>query len=254
MSFAVRPIGLAVASISGFSFTPTITSDTYNYNLRAAAVTAGWNQTDPLLATVTINSGVYVGSTAVGTYAFDTGVTFPGGSALAVVNNGFIVGRGGNGGTESTGQAGGPALRAQAAVSVTNNGTIGGGGGGGGSGGPESYDYVIDGGGNGGGGGAGYNGGTGGGGGNSGATASSGTKTAGGAGVGANSSGEGEGGGGTGGGLGSAGGTGSTGTDRDWEGMPRHTPGLAGGAGGAAVVGNSNITWLNTGTRLGSVS
>ncbi len=49
------------------------------------------------------------------------------------MNNGFIVGAGGAGGSgpdgvgPSPGSPGGPALRAQAAISVTNNGTIGGG-------------------------------------------------------------------------------------------------------------------------------
>ncbi len=63
--------------VTPFNFTPTISADTLNYNLRAAAVAAGWNQTDPLNATVTINSGVYVGSSNTSGYGFDTGVTFP---------------------------------------------------------------------------------------------------------------------------------------------------------------------------------
>jgi len=109
-----------------FVFNATISANTQNYNLKSAAIGAGWNQVDPLVATVTINSGVYVGSSSTGSYAFDTGATFPAGSTLAVVNNGYILGAGG-----TSAAAGGTAFRAQAAVTVTNNGTIGGGGGGG---------------------------------------------------------------------------------------------------------------------------
>ena len=130
---------------SAFAFSATISANTANYNLRAAAVTAGWNQTAPLNATVTINSGVYVYSTSTGTYAFDTGSTFPTGTTLALINNGTILGMGGAGAqgqwidagfntyTYSPG-VGGPALIAQYAISITNNGIIGGGGGGGGYG------------------------------------------------------------------------------------------------------------------------
>jgi hypothetical protein len=130
---------------SSFVFNQTISSDTTNYNLKSAAIAAGWDQTKPLVATVTINAGVYVYSTSTGSYAFDTGSSFYAGSTLALINNGIILGRGGdggNGGLETTpgtaGGAGGPAFIARYATNVTNNGTIGGGGGGGGGG---SGDY-----------------------------------------------------------------------------------------------------------------
>ena len=126
-----------------FYFTPTISSNTPYYNIRAAAITAGWNQTTPLNATVTINAGVYVYSNSTGSYAFQTGASFPSGSLLALVNNGFILGMGGSGGNAKTyglnnqtaGAVGGPALLAQYPITITNNGSIGGGGGGGGGGG-----------------------------------------------------------------------------------------------------------------------
>jgi hypothetical protein len=129
---------------SAFNFSPTIASNTANYNLKSAAIAAGWNQVLPLNATVTINSGVYVYSTSTGAYAFQTGVTFPAGSVLRLINNGIILGGGGNGSsariyaTTNLGTApttGGPALLVQQAITITNNGVIGGGGGGGGSGG-----------------------------------------------------------------------------------------------------------------------
>lgn len=198
-----------------FNFTPTISADTMNYNLRAAAVAAGWNQMAPLNATVTINSGVYVGSSTTSGYGFDTGAGFPADTTLAVVNNGFIVGCGGDGGAlisaeYTRGAPGGHAFRAQAPVTVTNNGTIAGGGGGGGGGN--------------GGGGAGYAVGKGAG------NGSNGTKTSGGA-------------------AGSLSGKGG-----DLGGAGSNSLGGTGGASGKAIVGNANITWAATGTRMGPIT
>lgn len=132
---------------NGYTFNATIASNTTDYNLKSAAIAAGWNQTDKLVATVTINAGVYVYASSTGAYAFQTGSTFSAGTTLALINNGIICGKGGNGGAGGPGgnhnthhgtdwigaggSAGGPALLAQANISITNNGTIGGGGGGG---------------------------------------------------------------------------------------------------------------------------
>ena len=233
----------------GFTFNATISANTNNYNLRAAAVAAGWNQTVPLNATVTINGGVFVGSTSTGTRAFDTGVTFPSGTTLALVNNGTIIGRGGNGGNggepggsgAGSGAGGGPALIAQQAISITNNGTIGGGGGGGGGGNGGTYGR----------GGSDSSGGGGGGGGrgvSSGGAGTSGLTTNGQPGGGGTLTAAGGGGapGGFGGstGGGSGGGAGSNGAGS----------GAGGGGGGACINGNANITWIAFGTRLGSIS
>lgn len=225
----------------GFVFSPVISADVSNYNLRNAAIAAGWDGVSPLIATVTINSGIVVSANATNQYAFDTGTGFPAGSALALVNDGYIVGMGGAGAVNPTtlGAAGGPALRAQFATSITNNGTIAGGGGGGGKGTSSTGS---------------------GGGGRTGRTASagyvSGTFATGGAGhhggggdggaggtTGPGGNGElgaGYYGGGGGGGWGAAGGRGALAN--------------TGGAGGAAVVGNAYITWTNTGTRYGSIT
>lgn len=224
----------------GFIFNQTISADTSNYNLRAAAVAAGWDQVAPLYAVVTINSGIVVSATTTAQYAFDTGAVFPAGSTLALINNGYVIGMGGAGGLganygDRTGQPGGPALRAQAAISITNGGTLGGGGGGGGGGSTAA----------------------GGGGGRTGRTDSlggtfgggNGSFTVGGDGRSGGSGGTtGPGGAGTagtaaggGGGWGASGGTGSNGA-------------AAAGAGGAAVIGNSNITWVSTGTRYGAIT
>ena len=144
-SGAIRVAADFYGKASNFVFNQTISSDTTNYNLKSAAIAAGWTQTVPLVATITINSSIYVYSTSTGSYAFDTGSSFYSGSTLALVNNGTILGRGGDGGTGglnatagTAGGAGGPAFIARYAINVTNNGTIGGGGGGGGGG---SGDY-----------------------------------------------------------------------------------------------------------------
>ena len=215
MSFAVRPIGLVK---SAFVFRQTISSDATNYVLRNAAITAGWDGIVPLDAEVTVSSGIVLSADSTGQYAFDTGVTFPAGTTLALINNGFVIGMGGAGGAAYTaGSNGGPALRAQYAIGIdAAGGVIGGGGGGGG--------------GNKGGGGGGRSGRTDAAGGVGTGNGTSGTFSSGGSG------GAGAGGGG---GWGDSGGTAGS---------------YAGGTGGAAVVGNSYITWINTGTRYGSIT
>jgi hypothetical protein len=191
-----------------------ISANTNNYTFSPASV-AGYiaGITD---ATLTIGSGVVVGSASTGSF----GLTISGwaaGDRVYLVNNGYIVGAGGNG----NGGAGGPALSTSIATFITNNGTIGGGGGAGGgsqaysySGGghPPSTVYVAA--------------VTGGGGAGSVAGSPGGTLTAGG------------GGGGGGGALGAAGGSSTWG----------------GGAAGAATSGNAKITWVTAGTRLGALN
>jgi len=233
-----------------FSF--AIASNTTNVNLRSAAITAGWNQSSALQAT--INSSIVVYSTSTGSYAMTVNGAFPGGVTL--VNNGTILGAGGAGGNGggNPGNAAGPALLVSSAVTINNaSGRIAGGGGGGGGGnsggyclipydpGPGCEVFVTDGGSGGGGGignGAGGSGAGGGNGGYSGNSGSAGTLTS-----------NGNGGtkqppssaqsGAAGGSYGAAGSSASGGS---------------GGAAGAAVVGNSNITWTNVGTRNGSIS
>lgn len=259
-SGAIRLAADGRGKSSAFVFNQTISASTSNYNLRSAAIAAGWDQVLVLKATITINSGVFVTSTSTGTPAFQTGSSFPAGSTLAIINNGFIVGRGGTGGTGgfssnraggTAGGSGGTALLVSASCSVTNNNTIGGGGGGGGGG---ANSAVLGGSGGGGGGGAGL--GTGGPRGSQSAgtvnsqNGSNGTETAGGAGGAGGGDGRANtagGRGGNGGGLGAAGATGSRSADNSYA-------GFGGGSPGNAVVGNANITWVATGTRLGAIS
>ncbi len=107
-----------------------------NLNIYNEAVAAGWNQTSAF--TYTINAGIYVWSDSTSLSALTTGGAFPGG--LKIINNGFIMGKGGQGGdvlgagSPNTG-AGGPAMNLTTAVTIDNtSGYIGGGGGGGGGG------------------------------------------------------------------------------------------------------------------------
>lgn len=254
-------------------FAFTISSNQTNANLRTLAVNAGWNQSSKVVAT--INSGVYVGSNSTGTPALTVNGSFPGGVEL--VNNGYIVGMGGAGGAGQgsvtagggSGGNGGLALSVSVAVSITNNNTIGGGGGGGGGGASGAYplgacgSYQFGGGGGGGGRSSTTNSAAGAGGpAMNGCTNYSGS--AGGAGTSAAAGNGGNGGGPGGGGCpfyvggrgGNGGGWGSSGSGGGGVGMilNQQYPALGGGGGGGAVSGNSNITWVATGTRLGSIS
>ena len=264
--------GAATAQAYGFGggglYKLVISTNQTDVNLRTLALASGWNGTSSLLAT--IQSGIYVSSSSTSTPALTISGSFPGGVQL--VNSGYIVGMGGAGGSGSglqttgyPGNNGGLALSVLTNVFINNLGTIGGGGGGGGGGG-AMYALTYDG-----------WGGGGGGGGRSGTTSSSGgaagsyyeqnargtqagfsgTTSGGGAGgYGAltpNSAGVG-GTGGTGGTWGSAGSTGQSGYWGGEGGGVTTTAGGAGGAAGGAVTGNSYITWIATGTRLGSIS
>lgn len=269
-SGAIRVAADFYGKASAFVFNQTISSNTNDYNLKNAAIAAGWDQVLALDATVTINAGVFVGSSSTGSPAFTTGSGFTAGTVLRLINNGFIVGRGGNGGgnngttpSQFAGSGGGggagvanssggaTGIGFGAAGGSGGNTTAGGGGSGGfrqvSSGPPVGAQYYA--------GNAGSSGGlalqvsaalnvT-----NNGTIGGGG----GGGGQGASRILFGEGGqvfvfewlaGGNGGTLGNSGSAGTSGT----------AAGGAGGAAGAAVSGNSNITWLATGTRLGAIS
>ena len=82
---------------NGFDFSATISASTNNYNVKTAAISAGWDQVAPLSAVITINPGVVIGSTSVSTAALDSGTSIPAGSTLSIINNGTIKGKGGDG-------------------------------------------------------------------------------------------------------------------------------------------------------------
>lgn len=276
----------------GFGFNLVISSTAVDVHIKNLAIAAGWDQVAPLRAVVTIDSGVYVCASSTSTYALQTGSTFPTGSTIDLINNGYILGRGGNGGVGgrnahgTAGTAGGPAFLAQYAIRITNNGVIGGGGGGAGGGGshvrsvvgagktPPTYNAFGAGGGGGGGRSNAYVYSTGGAGSGpaygttdgvttstAGASAVGGTGTHSAAGFGGGYSAISYntlvvygGNGGLGGDWGAAGSAGADGSSAAVGTLIAvYTPGT-GGAAGAAVQGNSNITWLATGSRYGAIS
>ena len=252
----------------------TISANTNNYNIfnnKGASYVAG--STD---VTLTINSSVRVGSGNINSYALDTGTGWTAGDTITIINNGFIRGKGGNGGNgqatvsdgnaknpspvpsglAGNGQRGGHGLRLQFATTIQNNGSIHSGGGGGGGSAAQTYlvgtqTYTTS--GAGGGGGAGQNIGTKGLAGThfssssyhqKGNDGSNGTFTSGGAGgliyttrYGGN------------GGVPGAAGAAGTG--------PINMSGGDNGAGGGKgnyITGNSFATWSATGTRGGNVA
>lgn len=78
-----------------------------------------------------VETGVVVGASTTSADAMDTG-SWPVGATVTLVNKGYIVGRGGFGGSAANGQAGGDAINMNFALTLYNHGIIGGGGGGGG--------------------------------------------------------------------------------------------------------------------------
>ena len=238
----------------------SISSGTNNYTLSTAQVTG---YVVGMHVTLTINSGVVVGSASTGSYALTIDNSWNAADSLTIINNGTITGMGGAGGTGgygsvagSVGAAGGPAIYAQRAVSITNNGVVEGGGGGGGGGGGVAISKVqaLDGGG--GGGGYGSVGGAGGAAGSNGGTPPTTYATAGTNGifnVGPGSGGSGSivntsygGAGGSGGAAGASGNNGSSGSSGSL--------GTVGGAGGACTSGNSYITWTVAGQKYGAIN
>lgn len=155
--------GWQLVHIKGLNI--VISSNTLNFNLKteiekALAIT---NLDFPVEVTVTVDSGVVVGSNAtfsVGGSGYArsraqtiTGPAFttadmPAGSVIKLINNGVIAGAGGIGGSPTfghSGKHGGTAIRATLPISIENNGIIGGGGGGG-TGYYSSGDHIMGGG------------------------------------------------------------------------------------------------------------
>jgi len=119
-------------------FAATISTNQQELNLSTWATGQGWDGT--MAATITVGSGVYIWSDDTATPALTTG-SFPGGLTLIV--EGFIMGKGGDGGgnTPDVGSptilasAGGPAISLGCDATILGGAAayIGGGGGGGGN-------------------------------------------------------------------------------------------------------------------------
>lgn len=235
-----------------------VSASANNLDFRTLLVNSGWAGTCAINGTVTIDSGIYVGSSSTSTPAFTITGSFPSGSTLNLVNNGYISGAGGAGGAikDAAGSAGGMAIMVSVPVNITNNGYIWGGGGGGGAGASSKYSsrsrsYAC-----------GWNKGGGGGGTVYGSGAHAGTATAGGAGSGTSPGAGGNPGKGGNGGSGTCVHTGANGTKGygGGGGSPGYSGGQGGDVGGAGglpgyyISGNSYVTWVATGTRLGRSS
>lgn len=110
--------------------TVTLAANTTNYTFDTSKLFSYIpGITDAILV---VNSGVYVYATATNQTALTIGA-FDAADTVKIVNNGFIMGAGGNGGVQSSGGVGGPCMSLGNNISLTNNSFIGGGGGGGGS-------------------------------------------------------------------------------------------------------------------------
>jgi len=131
-----KPFTLTANMPTGSYVRPSAAKD----YLREALVRGGWDGERIINATLTIPAGTIYGAASTAWPALFA-PELPDGSTFTLVNNGWIVGRGGRGGGlangNADGQDGGPALDASNASNYTlnliNNGTIGGGGGGGGA-------------------------------------------------------------------------------------------------------------------------
>lgn len=164
--------------------------------------------------TVTVNAGVYLWASTTSNH----GLSLTGGSSgdvITLVNNGYIIGCGGNANANSNGSAGGPALSLGFNIRLTNNSYIAGGGGGGATG--NNGNTTGGGGGAGGGNGATVT--------NQGCVGAPGT-------------------GGAGGSAGNVGGSGGTGVSCGSPGYGEAGGGGGGGAGGGAGGGSSNSCWV----------
>ena len=128
-------IGLGGLRGKSSQFTYTITSHQLQMNLRSAVLAAGWNGTSKV--EVTVAAGIYIWSDSTAVPALNMGGAFPGG--LTLVNRGFIMGKGGDGGYVQANRTtyvaptpGGPAIALSGPITINNaSGYIGGGGGGG---------------------------------------------------------------------------------------------------------------------------
>jgi hypothetical protein len=218
-----------------------LTSNTFNFDVYA-------NRTNAYVPGLTdisvlVNPGVYVGSNVAGVPAMSVPSSFSGGDTVSITNNGFIYGRGGQGGNGESlpgqpGAIGDTGLFVNSPATVFNYGEISGGGGGGGGGAiyiPNKGPFYP---GGGGGGGAGFAGG--------GSNGNGGTGSLNAAGA---------------GGPGSVENYGSPGGARGAAGTPggpisgaNPAPGGVGGPGGYSVIGSGFINFVVTGTRTGPVA
>ena len=242
----------AIGSGGAFAF-EVVAGSVNSIDVRAQAVSRGWDQAAPVVCSITGDTHLFVGGAPAAAVVVQG--DFPGGVALKnYAHVQAFGGQGGDGGNDSgsypgrDGEAGGTALYVRCACTVDNQGVLAGGGGGGGGGGGSTSGFGL--------------GGSGGGGGTGGGPNPGGLSKPGSGGSGVSRGND-----GTGGSLSSRGYGGAAvapaGKGGDG-GYPAGAPGDPGdsgtflggkgGAGGKAVDGDSYITWINTGTRYGSIT
>jgi hypothetical protein len=125
--------------LGAFIFVPVITSNVLYYDIKTAALAAGWDGNSIIYATVTVAANAYVYSNNTALPALTTGSGYPDNSRVEIINNGYIIGKGGTGasatgfGSANDGLPGGPAMSIGYTTTITNNSFIAGGGGGGGT-------------------------------------------------------------------------------------------------------------------------
>jgi hypothetical protein len=127
-------------------YSRTISANTSNYNVYTAFVAKYAVPPASVVLEVTVNPGVVVSASSTATAAMVWGTAWTGTPLFTLINNGTIVGKGGNGAYKTNSATdGGPALTLSAiaqAVSIINqNGSIFGGGGGGGKGGFGNFFF-----------------------------------------------------------------------------------------------------------------
>jgi hypothetical protein len=128
-------IGLGALRGKSAQFTHVITSHQQELDLHAYLQGQGWDATSQV--EVTVAAGIYIWSDTTAKPALDMGGAFPGG--LTLINRGFIMGKGGDGGYQLADRtssvaptSGGPAVELDGPITIDNSsGYIGGGGGGG---------------------------------------------------------------------------------------------------------------------------
>ena len=94
--------GFGLTSVNTFSFIATISSNTTSYNLYNAIIAAGWNGVAPVLASITINSGVVVSGTGNGTSSAFIINNLPLKSIITINNSGTVTGSGGSAGYKTS--------------------------------------------------------------------------------------------------------------------------------------------------------
>lgn len=133
--------GKSAAVYPSTSYSSNLTDLTINVSTISGYVAGKSN------ITITIGSGVYIYATSTATPALTiTGTSA--GDTVSLVNNGYILGKGGDGNSGGVAGAGGPALSISSNIAITNNGYIAGGGGagfagGGGAGGGSAGNASV---------------------------------------------------------------------------------------------------------------